>query len=95
MSFLFANSSMPYRASSRPTPERFTPPKGRSGALRLVLLIHTIPTSSSRAICAAARGSCVKTLLDSPKGDSLARATAAYEEGTRYTTAVGPNSSSS
>ena len=42
MSFLLANSLIPYCASSRPTPERFTPPNGRSGALRLMLLIQTI-----------------------------------------------------
>lgn len=39
-SFLLANSSMPYRASSRPTPERLTGPKGRSGALLLTPLTN-------------------------------------------------------
>ena len=31
MSFLLTNSSAPHRPSSRPEPERFTPPKGSSG----------------------------------------------------------------
>ena len=32
-SLMLANSRMPQGPSSRPTPERFTPPKGRSGAV--------------------------------------------------------------
>lgn len=45
-SFLFANSSSPNLPSSRPIPEFFTPPKGRSGALLMVVLMPTMPTSS-------------------------------------------------
>ena len=42
MSFLFENSSMPNRPSSRPMPEFLTPPNGRSGALLIVVFSPTI-----------------------------------------------------
>lgn len=53
-SFLFENSSNPNRDSSRPKPESFTPPNGRSGADLEVELIQTMPTSNLAATSSAA-----------------------------------------
>lgn len=43
MSFLLTNSSMPNRPSSRPKPERFTPPNGSSTPSIPTALTKTMP----------------------------------------------------
>jgi hypothetical protein len=45
MSFLFTNSSMPNLPSSRPNPDRFTPPNGSSALSAPTKLTKTMPAS--------------------------------------------------
>ena len=45
ISFLLTNSSIPYLPSSRPKPERLTPPNGSSTPSRRVPFTNTIPVS--------------------------------------------------
>jgi len=49
MSFLFTNSSIPYLPSSRPKPERLTPPNGSSTPSAPTALTNTMPASSESA----------------------------------------------
>ena len=45
MSFLLTNSSMPNLPSSRPKPDRFTPPNGSSAPSAPTALTNTMPAS--------------------------------------------------
>src|SRR5207247_3043640 len=44
--FAFVNSRIPTAPSSRPKPERFTPPNGRRGSEATIALMKTIPVRS-------------------------------------------------
>ena len=59
ISFLLTNSSMPKRPSSRPKPERFTPPNGSSTPSAPTPLTKTMPASIWSATRAACSGSVV------------------------------------
>src|SRR5206468_2757587 len=58
------NSRMPCTDSSRPYPEFFTPPKGRSLYEVVMPLMNTAPASRSRAKAACSSGSVVQGVLD-------------------------------
>ena len=61
ISFLLTNSSMPYLPSSRPKPERLTPPNGSSAPSRPTPLTKTMPVSRLSATRSACSGSSEKT----------------------------------
>ena len=61
MSFLLTNSSAPKRPSSRPNPERLTPPKGSSALSAPTALTNTMPASIWSATRSACSGSVVRT----------------------------------
>ncbi len=61
ISFLLTNSSMPKRPSSRPKPDRFTPPKGSSTPSAPTALTKTMPASRRSATRWACSASVVKT----------------------------------
>src|SRR6476646_7845112 len=60
ISFLLTNSSAPYLPSSRPEPERLTPPNGSSAPSAPTMLTYTIPASISFATRSACSASVVK-----------------------------------
>ena len=60
ISFLLTNSSAPYLPSSRPEPERLTPPNGSSAPSAPTMLTYTMPASISFATRSACSGSVVK-----------------------------------
>ncbi len=70
------NSRMPWPASSRPYPERLTPPKGSAGWEAVMPLTKTPPASRSRTKKATSSWERVQTLELRPNGESLATATA-------------------
>lgn len=93
MSFLFRNSSIPHRPSSRPNPDRFNPPNGISTPSAPTPLMKTIPTSSCRRRAALALDQlCIRT--NEPEWVSFATAIASSSEATLKTIATGPNNSS-
>ena len=59
--FLLTNSSAPKRPSSRPEPERLTPPKGSSAPSAPTTLTKTMPASMRSATRRACSGSVVNT----------------------------------
>src|SRR5436190_2100425 len=61
ISFLLTNSSIPYGPSSRPKPDRLTPPNGNSAPSRRTPLTKTMPASMSLATRSACSESVVKT----------------------------------
>src|ERR1043165_272271 len=70
--FAFVNSRIPAAPSSRPNPERFTPPKGRRGSDATIDFIKTIPESSSDVKSLCPSSSLVHALEPSPNVLSFA-----------------------
>ena len=68
--------------SSRPKPERFTPPKGRFAPAAEARFTFAMPTSSWSATRLASSRSVEKTAPPRPYCESLARATASSAEDT-------------
>src|SRR5580693_107516 len=66
------NSPKPNSANSRPNPDRFTPPKGNSGAVQAGWFTKTIPLSTWAATRRPRAVSAVKTAAPSPNEVSLA-----------------------
>src|SRR5437016_4300560 len=62
----FMNSRMPAAPSSRPKPERFTPPNGNRGSDADIALMKTIPDSNSDANSSCSVGSLVQALAAKP-----------------------------
>ena len=60
ISFLLTNSSMPNRPSSRPKPERLTPPNGSSMLSAPTMLTNTMPAS----ILSATRLACSESVVN-------------------------------
>src|SRR6185503_450082 len=82
ISFLLTNSSAPYFPSSRPQPDRLTPPNGSSAPSAPTMLTYTMPASISLATRSACSGSVVKRYEPSPNGVSFASFTASASEPT-------------
>lgn len=91
---MLQNSRIPCPDSSRPYPDRFTPPNGNAGCDAVIPLKNTAPASRSRTNRSTSAASRVHTLELSPNGVSLARRTASSRSATRYSVATGPNVSS-
>lgn len=91
---MLQNSRIPCPDSSRPYPDRFTPPNGNPGWDAVIPLTNTPPASRSRTNRSTSASSRVQTLELSPNGESLAMRTAASRSAARYTVATGPNASS-
>src|SRR6266481_2306107 len=92
--FVFVNSRVPAAPSSRPKPERFTPPNGRRGSEATIALMKTIPLSKSDTKRFCSLRSLVHALEPRPNGVSFASSTAASASPTRKTAATGPKISS-
>jgi iron complex outermembrane receptor protein len=92
--FVFVNSRIPAEPSSRPKPERFTPPNGRRGSDATIALMKTIPASSSDANSFFSSRSLVHALAPRPNVVSFASSTAAWTSPTWKTAATGPKTSS-
>src|SRR4051794_7358339 len=82
ISFLLTNSSIPYGPSSRPKPERLTPPNGSSAPSRREPLTKTMPASISLATRSACSASVVNTYEPRPNGVSFATRTASSSDET-------------
>src|SRR6266513_1614709 len=85
---------MPAAPSSRPKPERFTPPNGRRGSEATIALMKTIPLSNSDAKSFCSLRSLVHALEPRPNVVSFASSRAASASPTRKTAATGPKTSS-
>ena len=91
---LLQNSSNPYVPSSRPKPERLTPPNGSSDEEPGASLIDTMPDSSRSATRSAASTSAECTDAPRPNSVSFAMRTASSSSAALYMTATGPKISS-
>src|SRR5256714_279639 len=78
---MFTNSRSPYSDSSRPYPERFTPPNGSRGSDLTNPFTNTLPASSSRATRSPRARSAVQTEAPSPYTDAFAIRTASASPG--------------
>lgn len=65
------NSRMPAAASSRPTPESFTPPKGSSGYEAVMPLTNTAPASIRSMNHSCSSASWLQSAELSPKGGAV------------------------
>ena len=74
--WMLTNSRIPNSESSRPYPERLTPPKGSLGSEATMPLIKTCPASISRASRRARSRSRVHRLEPRPYGELFAIRTA-------------------
>src|SRR5947207_2950942 len=92
--WMLVNSLIPYDDSSRPYPERFTPPNGRRASDATMPLMNTRPASTRSASRFPRSTSEVQMLEPSPKSVSLATRRASSASLTRMTAATGPNVSS-
>ncbi len=91
---MLQNSRIPCPDSSRPNPDRFTPPNGNAGWDAVIPLTYTLPASRSRTNRSTSASSRVHTFELSPKGESFAISTASSRSLARYSVATGPNASS-
>src|SRR5207249_9297385 len=87
----FTNSRRPYSDSSRPYPERFTPPNGSRGSDLTSPFTNTLPASISRATRSPRCVSRVHTAAPRPYDDALAMRIASPSSLARITAATGPN----
>src|SRR6266481_2843647 len=92
--FVFVNSRVPAAPSSRPKPERFTPPNGRRGSDATIALMKTIPLSKSDVKSFCSSGLLVHALAARPNVVSFATPIASAASRTRKIDATGPNTSS-
>src|ERR1700683_1460436 len=89
---MFMNSRIPNIASSRPWPERFTPPKGSRGSDATMRLMKTIPDSRPLMNFSRSPGSLVHALAPRPNGLEFAIRMASSTFLARHNEATGPKS---
>src|SRR5438552_6935942 len=92
--FVFVNSRIPAAPSSRPKPERLTPPNGKRGSEATIALMKTIPASRSEVKSSCSSGLFVHALAARPNDVSFAISTACSASRTRKMDATGPKTSS-